>query len=324
MLSFSDWILRRLRGNEKPMTMPATLPDETRPLTAALVMICAMAIIGVIDNFIVTLAQDIGLWQFHLLRTLMALPLAAAMAGLGLGRLMPRRPGRVALRSVLVALAMLFYFSALAIMPIAQALAGLFTSPIFILLITALGMGQRIGPWRILAVAVGFSGILLVLQPDPGNFDWSVLIPVAGGLFYAMGAIATRSLCAGESTVALLTGMLIALGLMGAAGLAWLALFPVETLPGPDGFVTRGWVWPMQRALPWVVVQAVGSVAGVFLIIKAYQQGEPSYVSVFEYSVMVFGPLFAWVAFGQPVGPWQVAGIALIAAAGAIIAVRSK
>jgi len=307
-----------------PMTKPMSLPEPSRPLTAAVVMICAMAIIGVIDNFIVILADEIGLWQFHFVRAVMALPLAVAMAALGLGRLLPRRPGRVAVRSVLVAVSMLFYFSALAIMPIAQALAGLFTSPIFILLITALGMGQRIGRWRVLAVAVGFAGILFVLQPDPGNFDWRILVPVAGGIFYAMGAVATRSLCAGESTVALLVGMLLALGLMGAAGLGWLALFPVESGPGTDGFVTRGWVWPMQRALPWVVVQAVGSVAGVFLVIKAYQLGEPSYVSVFEYSVMGFGPLFAWVAYGQAVGPWQAVGIALIVAAGVIIAVRSK
>lgn len=306
------------------MTMPATLPEDTRPLTAAAAMICAMAIIGVIDNFIVTLAQQIGLWQFHLVRAVLALPLAVGMAALGLGRLLPRRVGAVTLRSLAVALAMLFYFSALAILPIAQALAGLFTSPIFILLITAFGLRRRIGPWRILAVAVGFTGILFVLQPDPGNFDWRILIPVAGGFFYALGAIATRSLCAGESTVALLTGMLIALGLMGAVGLIWLALFPVEALPGPDGFVARGWVWPMWEALPWVVVQAVGSVAGVFLIIKAYQLGEPSHVSVFEYSVMGFGPLFAWYAFGQPVGPWQALGIGLIVVAGAIIAVRSK
>jgi drug/metabolite transporter (DMT)-like permease len=45
------------------------------------------------------------------------------------------------------------------------------------------------------------------------------------------------------------------------------------------------------------------------MIIKAYQLGEPSYVSVFEYSEMIFGPLFAWLAFGQPVGGWQVLGI---------------
>jgi drug/metabolite transporter (DMT)-like permease len=289
-----------------------------------MLMVAAMAVIGVIDNFIVRLADEIGLWQFHFVRALLALPMVAGLSLLKLGTLRPARVWAVALRSLLVAVAMLFYFTALAILPIAQALAGLFTSPIFILLITGLAMGQRVGPWRVLAVAVGFTGILFVLQPDPGNFDWHILIPVTGGFFYALGAIATRSLCAGESTVAMLAGMWIALGAMGAIGLVVLMVVPMTPLPGPDGFVARGWVWPMWQAAPWVVLQAVGSVTGVFLIIRAYQLGEPSYVAVFEYSVMIFGPLFAWVAFGLPVGPWQMVGIGLIIAAGAIIAVRSK
>ena len=297
---------------------------QIHPLKAALTMVAAMAIIGVIDNFIPRLAVEIGLWQFHLIRALIAVPLIVMMSWLGLGTLAPHRLWAVALRSALVAVAMLFYFSALALMSIAQALAGLFTSPIFILLISALFMQQRIGPWRVLAVAVGFVGILFVLQPDPNDFDLRVLIPVAGGLFYALGALSTRTLCARESTIAMLLGLLIALGLSGGMGLLVLGVFPMETVPGPDGFVTRGWVWPMWQAIPWVFVQAFGSVAGVFLIIKAYQLGDPSHVSVYEYSVMIFGPLFAWVAFGQQVTFWQVIGIALIALAGGIIAVRAR
>lgn len=301
-----------------------TISKQTRPVAAALLMVAAMAIIGVIDNVIPLIAVEIGLWQFHFTRALMAAPLVVGLALVGLGRLRPYRAWAVALRSVLIAISMLFYFSALALMPIAQALAGLFTSPIFILLISTFALGQRIGLWRIVAVALGFCGILLVLQPDPRTFDWVVLMPVAGGFFYALGAIVTRNLCAGESTVSLLAGMWLTLGLMGAAGLVILSVWPLPTVPGPDGFVSRGWVWPMWQTMPWVAVQAIGSVAGVFLIIRAYQWGEPSYVAVFEYSVMIFGPMFAWVAFGQPVGPLQIAGIALIAAAGSVIAMRSK
>lgn len=297
---------------------------KNSPVAAAAFMVAAMALIGVIDNFIVRLADTIGLWQFHVVRSSMMLPIVFLMSVVGLGRFGPRRVWAVVVRSLLIATAMLFYFSALALMPIAQALAGLFTSPIFILLITGLGMGQRIGPWRILAVALGFTGILFVLQPDPQDFDWKILIPVVGGFFYALAAIATRSLCGGESTVALLGGMTIALGLMGAVGLAVLSLYPMDSVPGPEGFVTRGWVWPMDDALVWVVVQAVGSVTAVFMLIKAYQLGEPSYVAVFEYSVMIFGPVFAWAVLGQGLGLWQMAGIGLIALAGSIIALRSK
>ncbi len=300
------------------------IADAQTPMRASLFMVAAMAIIGVIDNYVIRLAETIGLWQFHLTRAAMMFPLVMLMAALGLGGLRPRRLWAVALRSLLLATAMLFYFSALALMPIAQALAGLFTSPIFVLILTALGLRQKVGPGRVVAVALGFTGILCVLQPDPSNFDLLTLVPMAGGFFYALAAICTRSLCAQESTVSLLGGMVLTLGAMGALGLAAMALWPMEALPGAGGFVTRGWIWPMDRALPYVILQAVGSVTAVFMLIKAYQLGEPSHVAVFEYTVMIFGPFYAWYAFGQPVGPWQLAGIGLIVLAGSIIALRTR
>ncbi len=300
------------------------LHQQTHSVMASLLMVAAMAIIGVIDNFVIRVAESVGLWQFHLSRALLMLPLIAVLSILGLGTLRPRRLGVVAVRSVLITLAMLFYFSALALMPIAQALAGLFTSPIFVLLISALLLKQRIGPWRIVAVLLGFSGILCVLQPDPTSFDVKTLLPVAGGFFYALSAVVTRTHCSDESTVALLAAMVVTLGIAGAVGLIWLALFPVGVPAGPDGFAMRGWVWPMQEALPWVVVQAVGSTIAVFMLIKAYQLGEPSYVAVFEYSVMIFGPLFAWVAFGQSVGQMQIIGIGMIASAGVLLGWRER
>ncbi len=298
--------------------------QQTHSIMASLLMVAAMSIIGVIDNFVIRVAESVGLWQFHLSRALLMLPLIAVLSILGMGTLRPRRIGVVAVRSVLITLAMLFYFSALALMPIAQALAGLFTSPIFVLLISALLLKQRIGPWRIVAVLLGFSGILCVLQPDPTSFDVKTLLPVAGGFFYALSAVVTRTHCSDESTVALLAAMVVTLGLAGAIGLIWLALFPVGVPVGPDGFAMRGWVWPMQDALPWVVVQAVGSTIAVFMLIKAYQLGEPSYVAVFEYSVMIFGPLFAWVAFGQSVGQMQIIGIGMIASAGVLLGWRER
>ncbi len=295
----------------------------TSPVLASMLMIGAMAIIGVVDNVVILLADTIGLWQFHLSRALLMLPLIIGLSLLGLGGLRPKRLGPVVLRSVLITLAMLFYFASLALMPIAQALAGLFTSPIFVLLLFSLAMKQTIGPWRILAVLTGFAGILCVLQPNPTDFDARTLLPVAGGLFYAFSAIITRSHCSDESTVALLANMVITLGLAGALGLVVFTAFPFATPDGPDGFAVRGWVWDMQPALPWILVQAVGSTAAVFMLIKAYQVGEPSYVAVFEYSVMIFGPLFAWVALGQMIGVMQIAGIGLIATAGALLGWRA-
>ncbi|WP_300072421.1 DMT family transporter [uncultured Ruegeria sp.] len=295
----------------------------TSPILASVLMVSAMAIIGVIDNVVILLADAIGLWQFHLSRALLMLPLIAGLSLFGLGGLRPKRLGPVILRSVLITMAMLFYFASLAMMPIAQALAGLFTSPIFVLLISSLGLKQTMGPWRIMAVLIGFTGILCVLQPNPGEFDAKTLLPVVGGLFYALSSIVTRSHCSDESTVALLASMIITLGLAGAIGVAVLSVFPIASPDGPDGFVFRGWVWDMRPAVSWILIQACGSTVAVFMLIKSYQIGEPSYVAVFEYSVMIFGPLFAWVALGQTIGTMQIAGIALIATAGALLGWRA-
>ncbi|MDG1424385.1 MAG: DMT family transporter [Paracoccaceae bacterium] len=291
---------------------------------AALTMMAAMLVIGCIDNFISLIAIDSGLWQFQVLRSAMGLPLIILASFLGFGTLWALRLWAVALRSFFVAFAMLFYFGSLAFMPLAQALAGLFTSPIFILLITAFILREPVGPARIFAVLLGFIGILLVLDSDWSTLNWISFLPVVGGVFYAMGAVATRQLCEGESTLSMLAMLFIIQAVIGALALAFLGQFEFTVLEGAAGFIQRGWVWPVSAALPFILLQAVGSVLGVGLIIRAYQIGTASYVAIYEYSVFISGPFFAWMLFGQTVTALQAGGIILIAAAGIVIAIRSS
>ena len=291
---------------------------------AALTMLAAMLVIGCIDNFISLIARDAGLWQFQVLRSAMGLPLIILVSFLGFGTLWALRLWAVALRSFFVAFAMLFYFGSLAFMPLAQALAGLFTSPIFILLITAFILREPVGPARILAVFIGFIGILLVLDSDWSTLSWISFLPVVGGLFYAMGAVATRQLCEGESTLSMLAMLFLIQAIIGALALAVLGQFEFTVPEGAAGFIQRGWVWPVTAALPFILLQAVGSVLGVGLIIRAYQIGTASYVAIYEYSVFISGPFFAWMLFGQTVTALQAGGIILIAAAGIVIALRSS
>lgn len=305
------------------MTFTATEPP-IRPLAAAGSMVGAMSVIGLIDIFVAVIAQSIGIWQFLVVRMVLAAPLVLVLSALGLGTVMPRRVGAWALRSGLVAGGIFCYFGALAFMPIAMALAGLFTSPVFVLLITAFVLRRRIGPWRILAVAVGFAGILVVLGPSAGSLGWVIALPVLGAVLYAAGMVATRALCAGETTLSLLMGIFLAQGVLGVLAMGVIAVTDLPAGEGGMAFLTRGWIWPLGDALPYLLVQVVGSVVGVGLLNRAYQLGEASRVAVFEYSVMIFGPLFGWLLLGQQVTPVQGVGIVLIALAGIIIAVRSR
>jgi drug/metabolite transporter (DMT)-like permease len=231
----------------------------------------------------------------------------------------------VAARAVLMSTGMVLYFGALAFITLGEALAGLFTSPIFILLISWGFLGQSIGVWRILAVALGFAGVVMVLQPGGGGFSWVMLLPLCGAVLYALGNIVTRMWCAEESTLVMLAMTFVVQGSIGIVAMILLALTGSEAEAGAAGFLARGWVWPPDAGVwPYLAAQVVGSLVGVFCLIRAYQIGEASFVTVFEYSVMVFGPGFAFLLYGQILGALQLAGVALIVAAGAIIAVRRR
>ena len=322
-MCFSAAMLRSYGEGRKQWKDPMVPTPTHRPTAAAFSMVGAMCVIGAIDIYVAVIAQTSSVWQFLILRLALAAPLVLMLSALGFGTVRPRNVRAVALRSSLIATGMFCYFGALAFMPIAMALAGLFTSPIFVLLFSAFVLKQRIGPWRIIAVAVGFAGILVVLGPSGGSLGWVAMLPVLGGVLYASGVVATRALCDGESTLALLLGIFVAQGVLGSVVLLGLAATGTEPVAGGMAFLTRGWVWPVEQAWPYILIQVFGSVLGVGLLNRAYQLGEASHVAVFEYSVMIFGPFFGWWLLGQPVTWMQGAGSALIVMAGVIIAVRS-
>jgi len=301
------------------------LPPPDRTLTAAGMILIYATVIGFGDNFVRVVAAEGGLWQFHATRTAMALGLVALlMRPLGL-RLKPVRLGAVVARSTIHGISMLIYFGCLAFLPVAQVAAGLFTAPIFVLLISRFAYGHHIGPVRIAAVAVGFVGVILVLGPSAmSGASVAALLPVAAGALYALGNIATREWCAGESAETLLVAFFVALGGLGLAGLAVLAVVPLAVPEGAAGFVQRGWVWPSGTFLFWTFVQAAGSLLGVGLMIRAYQIAAASRVSVFEYIILPASALWGWLIWGEVLLLSAGVGMGLIALAGGMIALRAR
>ena len=296
--------------------------DQTLQAVGA-IMIYAM-LIAFADNYVRVIAAEAGLWQFHATRAVCAIALIWLWARSAGRRLRPVSLIAVTARSVIHGIAMLIYFGSLAFLPVAQVAAGLFTAPIFVLLISRFGYGQQVGPVRIAAVAIGFVGVALVLGPAAlAGASWAAVLPVLAGGFYALGNVATREWCPLESAETLLAGFFAALGVFGVLGLAVLAIWPVAVPTGAEGFIQRGWVWPTSTFLFWVTVQALFSVIGVGLMIKAYQMADASRVSVFEYIILPASALWGWVLWSEVPGLQAVLGMALIAAAGAMIAVRA-
>jgi drug/metabolite transporter (DMT)-like permease len=300
------------------------MENDNRPALAVVCALSAMALFGLIDNFMRPAAEIGGLWQFHLLRSLIALGLLLVVAWFMGISVRPKRPRNVLGRSLLNGVAMCIYFGCLGLMPISQVVAGLFTAPIFVVIFSVAFFGETVGARRIFAVLLGFAGILMVIRPDAEAFSLLSAVPVLAGAIYALGIIATRRWCAGEGTLTLLGAFFGVMLGFGALGVLVLTLFPVEVPSGAEGFVVRGWVRPEGIFLTMIIVQGVGSLIGVGLSIKAYQLAEASFVAVFENMLIVFATVWAIILWGEVPSTISIIGIACVAGAGVIIAVRSE
>lgn len=296
--------------------------DRTR--AAGGLIVAAMALITLADNFVRHITSDIGLWQFQLMRGVMALVLIGG-CGVALGwRLRPRRLWRVVLRSAVASGGMVLYFGALSLMTINQAGAGLFTAPIWVLVISALGFGVSVGPVRIAAVGLGFAGVLVVLQPWGAALSWpAAAVALAAGALHGTGAVMTRQLCAGESTATMNLGYFIGMGGWGVIGMGVVHLFDLPQVAGPSGFFSHAAVWPSAGVTGWIALQTLIGVAATGLLIRGYQIAEASRITVFDYSFLPLAGVWAWLLFGDVPDWGTVAGTALIIVAGLVITRRS-
>jgi len=299
--------------------------QRDNPLLAVGLILVAMAMLGLFDNLIALLARDMGLWQFHFLRAVLAISGLGIMARLGLIDLSARRRWAVALRGGLTALSMLIYFGSLAFLSVAETAAGLFTAPIWVLVLSAVFLDARPGWVQIGAAVVGFAGVMLVLNPFAGGVRAVAFLPMLAGLFYAMGALATRQYCVGEGVFVMLLWFFIGLLALGAAGLAGLAFYPLDVADGAAGFLQRGWVWPVSPlAAVITLVQAGVAIIAVAMIFRAYQLGEASHVAVFEYSLLLFAAFWSWVLWRHVPDAQAWLGMGLIAASGTVLTLAAR
>ena len=298
-------------------------PDRT--LTAAAFIAVYAMVIGFTDNYVRVIAAETGLWQFHATRTAMAMVLLALAVPLFGLSLRPVRWAPVIARSLIHGFAMVIYFGALAFLPVALVAAGLFTAPIFVLLISRFAFGHRIGPVRILAVAIGFAGVILVLGPEAmGDASRAAVLPILAGAMYALGNIATREWCGQERAETLVAGFFLTLGGIGCVGMVALALWPLDVPQGTAGFLMRGPVWPSVDFLFWTFVQAAGSLVGVGMMIRAYQITDASRASVLEYVILPASAIWSWLLWGETLNALAVVGMGLIVTAGSMIALRAR
>ena len=291
---------------------------------SAVFMVTGISILGISDNFVPFVSEQVGLGQFHFMRSLIALACILFFAWITRLNLLPVCWWAVFLRTAFLAISMGLFFSVLSFLPVAVAGAGLFTSPIFVLLFSLFLFGLRPGWRRILAVLIGTAGVFLILRPDELDFKPLQLMPILAGAFYALASITTRRLCAHESPLALVAAYFVFLcigGLIWAASVS--ALFGGPFSPEAE-FIFRRFVWTSTEVWLWVALMAIMTVLAAWMLFRAYQIAETSYAVIYEYSYLITGGFVGLILWEADLNLSSLAGMILIIFSGVIITVAQR
>ncbi|HKJ50534.1 MAG TPA: DMT family transporter [Gammaproteobacteria bacterium] len=302
--------------------MQLSAGDNPRLAIGAILLACLALSLG--DALIKQSSARFVIWQIFVLRSLLVIPFLIYFVRIHRRgtTLMPRHVGWTLLRNLILVLMWIFYFAALPQIELATAAAAYYTLPLFIVLFAALFLGESItgGGW--IALALGFTGALLILQPQADDFDGYALLPIAAAVCYAAAMILTRGKCRNERSTVLslwlnLTFVGVGVIALGALQLWQLSadsvalnpfLFGAWTPMSPDG-------WRVMAILAVAIL--IGSVGAAI----AYQNGPSSVVAIFDFSYLGFAVVWGSLLFGELPGPVVAGGMLLITVAG-IIAIR--
>ena len=299
------------------MTLASTLarPDRVPLGVAMMLTFCAVA--PLIDVASKIAVQEVTVTQVTFFRMVFQALLMAPVVMLLRQSLQVsgRMAVLLALRALMLIGSTYGFVAAVRVMPIADALAIVFVEPFLLLILGFLIFGEQVGPRRITASAVGFVGVLLVIQPNWAAFGFVALYPLICAGFFAVYVILTRFIArdvAPESmqfhTAWMGTALMLPVLALGhGAGIEAL------TLSNPD-------------AATWWQLFAVGLAASVshMAITYALRFAPSATLAPLHYLEIVNAVLFGWLFFGDWPNPFSWAGIAVIIASGLYIIARER
>jgi len=313
------------------MVVPSALPrSEERPGLGILFILLGVLAISVNDMLIKGLSGAYPLHQIVFFRSIIALVFSLAFVQFegGWTILRTATPGLHALRGLMVIVANMTFYAAVAVMPLAQATALFFVAPLFITLLSIPMLREKVGPWRLGAVIVGFLGVVVMQQPwaaDPVEAGRvAMLLPVAAALTYALMQVLTRKLGATAKASAMavyIQGMfvLVSLAFFVVAGDG---RFAAQTGNASLQFLLRAWVWPDRADL--LVIGGLGLCAGIigYCLSAAYRVASAATIAPYEYVGLPLSIFWGYVIFDEWPEAATWAGCALIVGAGLFVFLR--
>jgi drug/metabolite transporter (DMT)-like permease len=274
------------------------VPPVHHPLAAALWMtgaIASFSAMAVATRQIKGVHDTFEILAYRSVVGFLIVVAGAALLG-QLQRIRADRLGSHALRNICHFTGQSLWFWAITMIPLAQVFALEFTSPIWVILLSPLVLGERLTRRKLVACALGFAGVWVVAQPDFTAIDPGVLAAIGAAFFFAVTTLMTKALTKGEAIV----GILFWLTLM-QAGFGFAAVLA-------DGTITL----PGLATLPWLVLIGIAGVGAHLCLTTALSLAPASSVVPVDFARLPLIAVIGAVFYAEPVEITLFLGAGLI------------
>ena len=229
--------------------------------------------------------------------------------------LSPKALSYTTLRAFLLLVSTYAFVSGIQVMPLADALAIVFVEPFILLILGHFLFQDQVGPRRIAACAVGFVGVLLVIQPSLAAFGLVALWPLATAVLFALYMLVTRSISAWMHPVTMQfhtswTGLLLCLPVM--------VLADGTGIPSLDPIWPEGWNWL------WLFMVGFWAAVSHMCMTYALKFAPSATLAPLHYFEIVTAVILGYLIFDDFPNPLTFAGIAVIVASGLYIIHRER
>jgi len=297
------------------MTISPLPADPARVVSGLGVMAGAMLVVPIIDAIAKIMSAEMSPIQISWSRfaiTLVVLAPVIVLRG-GWGALRPPQFGLHMLRGAGIAGATVFFFGALASMPMADVAAIFFVEPLILTLFSAMFLGERIGWRRIMAVAIGFAGAMIVIRPSFAEVGATALLPVCAAVCFAMYMTLTK----------ILSGTTDAWTMQTMAGISGTVLLGTILLIADMSGAAEAVMPTMEQAGLLLVIASV-AIACHTAIIFALRRVDAGLIAPLQYLEIIGATFYGFLFFGDFPDAMTWLGIAIIVGSGLFVFHRQR
>ena len=219
----------------------------------------------------------------------------------GLAALKPKLWGLVVTRGILTAFCAVAAWKAFALLPLADAYAILFASPIIVTALSPWLLKEAVGWRRWSAAGLGFFGVLIMIRPEFDLLGMGHLLAVVAAVLGAISFVVLRRIGAREPAAPILFSLFVAIFLVSAP------------------FAVQSWIWPNWHELTLLATAGLLQGAGQAGMVMATRTSPAAVVAPFQYTQMIWAMVFGLLLFGDMPHAMMLAGMVLVVASGLYI-----